>query len=231
MEDNIAFLHLLHLTDSSFPVGGYAHSSGLEKAIESGWVKDGASLYDWIEEELVFNFGSSDARACFHSVTFSQKGDLPKLQEISMELASLRVSKVQRDAQQQMALSMLDVVDYTFGNTNDISKSFLVALRQIKNPQYAVIFGAICGQLGIKPKQATLALLSSFVTNKIQVAVRLVPLGQNDANLCKLIINKKVNHLHLESIFSAQEPLSSSSIMSDFYALGQDNLKKKYFIS
>ena len=35
---------VLQLADSAFPVGGFAHSSGLEAAVQSGWVRDVRSI-------------------------------------------------------------------------------------------------------------------------------------------------------------------------------------------
>src|SRR5258708_31155566 len=38
---------LLQLGDSAFPVGGFAHSSGLEAAVQSGWVRDSKSIENY----------------------------------------------------------------------------------------------------------------------------------------------------------------------------------------
>ncbi len=56
------FLELLQLADSAFPVGGFAFSGGLECAVQSGFVRNGEELRDYLENlsdqfrsfELVF---------------------------------------------------------------------------------------------------------------------------------------------------------------------------------
>ena len=45
----------------AFPVGGFSYSHGLEWVVETGKVKDAATLGDWIEDMLVHGAGRTDA--------------------------------------------------------------------------------------------------------------------------------------------------------------------------
>ena len=53
-------LRLLQLASQSLPVGAYAYSQGLESAVEAGWVKDEASLSNWLQEQLSHSIGRVD---------------------------------------------------------------------------------------------------------------------------------------------------------------------------
>jgi urease accessory protein len=44
---------LLQTTDSMFPTGAYAHSFGLEGAVQDGLVSDTASLDDFLTNQIV----------------------------------------------------------------------------------------------------------------------------------------------------------------------------------
>ena len=55
--------HLLLLADSGFPTGAFAHSWGLEWAVRSGWVTDGAGLYTWIRDALRFGAAPLEGQA------------------------------------------------------------------------------------------------------------------------------------------------------------------------
>ena len=46
--DSLQLARLLQLASPALPVGAFAWSEGLEKAVELGWVKDEATAKDWI---------------------------------------------------------------------------------------------------------------------------------------------------------------------------------------
>ncbi len=54
-------LSLLQLTDPTLPVGGYAHSAGLETYVQQGTVKDVATATEFITEMLSQNIQYTDA--------------------------------------------------------------------------------------------------------------------------------------------------------------------------
>jgi urease accessory protein len=57
-------LHLLRLQawlSPSFPIGGFSYSHGLEQAVQLGWVHDRESLVDWLDADLRYGAGRTDA--------------------------------------------------------------------------------------------------------------------------------------------------------------------------
>jgi len=52
---------LLAWLSPSFPIGAYTYSHGLEYAVESGLVKDRASLVEWVETIITAGTGRTDA--------------------------------------------------------------------------------------------------------------------------------------------------------------------------
>src|SRR4051812_35995220 len=52
--DRRPLLSLLAWVSPAFPVGGFAYSHGLEWAVETGDVRDGAALREWIADVLRF---------------------------------------------------------------------------------------------------------------------------------------------------------------------------------
>ena len=55
------FLPLSIWLSPSFPVGAFAYSHGLEWAVESGAVRDAASLRDWIGDLVTLGSARNDA--------------------------------------------------------------------------------------------------------------------------------------------------------------------------
>ena len=76
---NNALLHLLHLTDPTLPIGGFAHSAGLETYVQQGIVKDAATTKSFVEQMLAQNVRYNDA--AFLSMTYdaAQTNDFEKI--------------------------------------------------------------------------------------------------------------------------------------------------------
>ena len=52
MTENLALLRLMHLISPTLPIGSFTYSQGIEWAVETGWIKDVASLQAWLASQL-----------------------------------------------------------------------------------------------------------------------------------------------------------------------------------
>src|SRR5262249_4244467 len=57
----LALLRLQSWLSPSFPNGAYSYSHGLEWAVEAGYVSDRVSLVEWLEADLCYGSGRSEA--------------------------------------------------------------------------------------------------------------------------------------------------------------------------
>jgi urease accessory protein len=57
---DLPLLRLLQLVSPSLPIGAFAYSQGLEWAVEAGWVHDGETLAEWIEDLLLHGLARLD---------------------------------------------------------------------------------------------------------------------------------------------------------------------------
>ncbi|MFM8745493.1 MAG: urease accessory protein UreF [Aestuariivirga sp.] len=153
-------LLLLTWMSPAFPVGAFAYSHGLEWAIESGAVKDGAALKSWIEDLLTRGSGWNDA------VLFARcwEETPSELNELALALAVSRERHLE---------------------TTQLGRAFRIAAGVFAAPPldddeiaYPVAAGAACAAMAIGRDQALLAYLQGFSAALVSVAVRLVPIGQ-----------------------------------------------------
>jgi len=159
-----ALLRLLAWLSPAFPTGGFAYSHGVEWAIESGDITDGASLHLWLADVLALGTGRTDAILLRHA--HRAAGDPDALAAVA-ELAAATASGRERQAE---ALDQ----GYAFLAAAAVWSTAGLGPRT----PYCVAVGAMAGQHGIAEDDTAAAYLQTFATALISAAVRTVPLGQ-----------------------------------------------------
>lgn len=160
-------LALLQLASPALPVGGFAYSQGLEKAIEDGLVADVQGAQRWIEDLLLLSLARWEAPLWLRAFDAAALGDARMLQRWNDELLASRETAELRAESRQMGVSLLRVLPALGLHPP--------ALDPIAWP---VAFAAACVGLGIDRDAGLAAYLWSWCENQVLVAVKSVPLGQ-----------------------------------------------------
>lgn len=164
MTDAAAVLRLLAWLSPAFPTGAFACSHGLEWAVETRDIRDGATLQDWLGDLIAFGSARTDTILLRHA--HRAANDAAALREIAALALAIAAGRERHDE----ALGL--------------GRAFLRAAANWRIPElpedtpYAVAVGAMAGMHGIGEDATAVAYLQSFVSNLISAAVRLVPLGQ-----------------------------------------------------
>ena len=91
-------LPLLHLCDSLFPTGAFAHSDGLEWATDRALVSSAADLGEWMDATLSQVLGRADGPAVWLAWHAFMRRDWQSLDVVNAEALALRPSAVSRQA-------------------------------------------------------------------------------------------------------------------------------------
>src|SRR5215468_5946666 len=84
----LALIRLQSWLSPAFPTGAYSYSHGVEWAVEAGHIKDRKSLVDWLEADLCFGSGRTEAIFFHQAWKYVMKDDRAGLFEIA-ELAAV----------------------------------------------------------------------------------------------------------------------------------------------
>lgn len=163
----LAFLRLHQLFDSQFPIGGFAHSNGLETYAQLGMDKEGLAAL--LETQLELGFGRLDLAAC--ALAFGAN-DEEALQELCAEVAAWKPVTGPRSTSLKLGRRMLTLARRLQPCAVDFS---------LPEPHQAVVAGALARRLGIALEPLLLAFAQSSLTSSLAAATRCLPLSPEQA--------------------------------------------------
>ena len=170
-------LPLLHLADTGFPTGGYAHSFGLETYCQDGRVADGKTLAAFLTMHLEGAAGPTDATAAAGALRAFARGDLPVCAELDATLEAMKVARESREASRQMGRQTLRVAVALTGHPD--LEAYLARVEGGAAPgHHGVAFGMAAGALGADVEAAAAGYLYSAAALLVGAALRLMRLGQ-----------------------------------------------------
>jgi urease accessory protein len=205
----LARTRLLQMTSQAFPIGGYSHSYGLESAIETGQVRDEASVRQWIADVLSFSMGTyeipvlhemSDAWIALDSIALSR---LNEQFLATRESAELRAATVQMGFSMRTLLAVLP----------NLPDFLLDTLRSMSEPTLPCVWSGAACAWAIPASDAAAAYLWSWAENQVLVAMKSVPIGQSSGQRVLLNIGEQIAEL-------SSRPRSTNDTMRSNFAPG-----------
>ncbi|MBE3567685.1 MAG: hypothetical protein IMW90_18365 [Thermogemmatispora sp.] len=177
-------LQLLQLCDSALPVGGSAHSFGLETLVAEELL-----TVETLEEFLRAYLTEA---GLLEGVFFGRGWRLAALsapeelvlrwRALNAELSALKLARESRQASIMMGRRLLHLVQGWFSDER-LTSVQQVALREDGASHYALAAGLLCGLLGIEERAALAAFLHQQLAAVLAACQRLLPLGQRRAML------------------------------------------------
>jgi urease accessory protein len=220
-EARAAWLRLLSWMSPAFPVGAFAYSHGLERAIHDGLLHDRQTLTDWISTLLTSGSGWNDAvllAAAWRNA--ADGGNAGAIAELAEAMAGSRERHMETTLQGTAFAQAVRIWEGKAGEEGDLAP---VA--------YPVAAGIAAARHGVPLADALTAYLHAFAANLVQVAQRLVPLGQRDGIRALAALEPVILQTGARASVATLDDLGSAAPMSDIMSMKHEIQYSRVFRS
>jgi urease accessory protein len=180
-------LVLLHLCDSLFPIGSFAHSDGLEAATTAGCVTTAEELRTWMAASLDEMLRQCEGPAVALAWGAFAARDVGTVRAIDREVHALRPSSAARHASRAMGTRLLR----TWIETHAAHRLQLVG-DELHGLTLPVAFGCVAASEEIDLASTVRAFLYTRLAATASAAMRLMSIGQRQAHTVLAELTERV---------------------------------------
>ena len=186
--NGLARIRLLQMASQAFPIGGYSHSYGLEAAVESALVRDGASLQQWVTDVLLYSIGKYELPLLHQMSGAWTAPDSIRLSRLNEHFLATRESAEIRSATVQTGFSMRSLLAVL----PELPDFLHDTLRCLHEPCLPCVWSGAAAAWAIPATDSAAAYLWTWAENQVLVGMKTVPIGQSAGQRVLLKIGEHI---------------------------------------
>lgn len=228
MTDNKDLFYTMQIAGGSFPSGGFSQSWGLETYVAKGIVTDDQTFIEFTESYLESTITKCEEPLmckAYELAINSDEGSLRELEELS---CAIKVTKESRESSMRMGKAFIRIM------ADVLEDDFLTGLKKLlvsEGITYPVAYGAVCGRLRIPLEDAAKAFVFSTVNALVQSAVKLIPLGNTQAQKVLLDLYPVMEASARDGLKISIEEISNFCPGLDMASIAHEYLPTRLYMS
>lgn len=227
-----ATLLLLQLMDSSFPVGTFAHSYGLEQSVRDRHVSDADGVEAFVATILEMQVATADARALVRAYAATEDGDFAGVSAADHDLHVTKATLELRAASTSTGRRLLQEVVAHPEVSTPVIEAYLEAIERDEVPgTHAVALGVVGASLGVGVGDLVGALLFSTANTLHQAAMRLLPVSHRDAQAALHHHRSEITRLAEHAVSSSDERYASFAPLQEIASMRHEGAPVRFFTS
>ena len=227
---NNALLNLLHLTDPTLPIGGFAHSAGLETYVQQGLVKDPGTAKLFVEQMLSQNLCYTDA--AFLSLAFDaiKKNNFKKILLLDDECTAVKLPVEIRNASNKLGLRLMKIFLPSTKNIFLHKYGEAISSGEAKG-NYCIAFALCAAAFKISKKNALNGFYYNAAVGHITNAVKLIPLSQQSGQEILFSLHKLIDDLVKKSLTPDEDLIGLCCTGFDIKSMQHQRLYSRLYMS
>lgn len=226
VENPARLLRLMSWLSPAFPVGAFAYSHGLERAVHDGLICDRLSLVGWLDDLVERGSGWNDTVLLAQAWREAAAGrDCEEVMELVEAMAGSKERHMETTLQGTAFGEA--IAAWIVRDGHQPFRSFLEG----RAVSYPVAVGIAAARHSLPLPETLAAYLHAFTSNLIQATVRLVPLGQRDGVAALAALESVILRVTSRAACSSLDDLGSATFFADLLSMRHETQYSRVFRS
>ncbi len=230
MDKNQLF-SLLQFAGGTFPTGAFSQSWGLETYVATGKVHDLKSFEGFLQayiQGVLAHFEGPVLCRAYQLAESKSAIDYAQLAQLEELVTAMRLTRESREASHRTGKALIRIASSML-DRKDLNKYYETGKESGIN--YPVAFGLLAALMNVPKEDALAAFVFSAVNGIVQSGVKLIPLGNGEAQKLILESYESIGNVVEEALATPFEDIYSFCPAFDVASIHHEDLQTRLYMS